>query len=113
MASEGRDDAAAPSTAMAAATSTDRATTAVEAAAPPPVLGVGSVPVTIVTGFLGAGKTTLLKQILTEPHGPRVAVIQNELSAAAGLEAAEIVRERKKRTRTPRHARRFFFPRGV
>ena len=36
------------------------------------------VPVTILTGFLGAGQTTLLKRILTEFHGRRVAVIENE-----------------------------------
>lgn len=38
-------------------------------------------PVTIVTGFLGAGKTTLVNYILTEKHGMRIAVIENEFGA--------------------------------
>jgi G3E family GTPase len=34
--------------------------------------------VTVLTGFLGAGKTTLVNRILSENHGKRIAVIENE-----------------------------------
>ena len=37
-----------------------------------------SIPVTVLTGFLGSGKTTLLNRILTEQHGKKLAVIENE-----------------------------------
>jgi G3E family GTPase len=39
------------------------------------------IPTTILTGFLGAGKTTLLNRLLKEPHGYRIAVIENEFGA--------------------------------
>ena len=36
------------------------------------------IPATILTGVLASGKTTLLKRILTEAHGQKIAVIENE-----------------------------------
>lgn len=38
----------------------------------------GLIPATILTGFLGSGKTTLLKRVLSENHGQKIAVIENE-----------------------------------
>jgi len=36
------------------------------------------IPATILTGFLGSGKTTLLQRVLSEAHGQKIAVIENE-----------------------------------
>ena len=44
------------------------------------------IPVTILTGFLGSGKTTLLNYLLTENHGKRIAIIENEFSEGLGIE---------------------------
>ena len=53
------------------------------------------VPVTILTGFLGAGKTTLLKRILSEQHGHRIAVIENEFGEE-GVDNEILLREEGK-----------------
>ncbi|MDG4552485.1 MAG: GTP-binding protein [Candidatus Contendobacter sp.] len=48
------------------------------------------IPVTVLTGFLGAGKTTLLNRILTEQHGQRIAVIENEFGEI-GIDQALVI----------------------
>jgi len=48
-------------------------------------VGMGTTPVTVITGFLGSGKSTLLEHVLRERHGRRIAVIQNELGAGGSL----------------------------
>src|ERR1700747_299875 len=50
----------------------------------------GKVPVTVLTGFLGSGKTTLLNRILTENHGKRIAVIENEFGEI-GIDQALVI----------------------
>ena len=50
------------------------------------------VPVTILTGFLGAGKTTLLNRILSEQHGHKIAVIENEFGEE-GIDNDILLRE--------------------
>ena len=51
------------------------------------------IPVTILTGFLGSGKTTLLNHILGQPHGHRIAVIENEFGEA-GIDNELLVQDR-------------------
>jgi G3E family GTPase len=48
------------------------------------------IPVTVLTGFLGSGKTTLLNRILSENHGQRIAVIENEFGEI-GVDQALVI----------------------
>ena len=52
------------------------------------------IPVTILTGFLGAGKTTLLNRILTEQHGEKIAVIENEFGES-GIDNDILVQDKQ------------------
>lgn len=56
------------------------------------IMAVLKVPVTIITGFLGAGKTTLVNRILTEQHGKKLAVIENEFGKTPQSEHWTILR---------------------
>ncbi|MDQ3259359.1 MAG: GTP-binding protein [Pseudomonadota bacterium] len=56
-------------------------------------MAIQQIPVTILTGFLGSGKTTLLNRILQEPHGQRIAVIENEFGEA-GIDNEILLQDR-------------------
>ena len=43
-------------------------------------------PVTLLSGFLGSGTTTLLNYLMSENHGKRIAIIENEFSEGLGIE---------------------------
>lgn len=59
---------------------------------PPLRAAPGSLPLTVIGGFLGAGKTTLLNGLLTGSHGVRVAVLVNDFGRV-NIDAA-LVRSR-------------------
>lgn len=52
------------------------------------------IPVTVITGFLGSGKTTLINRILSEDHGIRFAVIENEFGEV-GIDQDLVIREKE------------------
>lgn len=84
-ASSDSDDA--PLLVAAGPSSAAPAAPAAAAAAPTPPVGV-----TLLTGFLGSGKSTLVRRILTEPHGRRVLVVENEFGdrVSSSIEAAVV-----------------------
>lgn len=51
------------------------------------------IPVTVLTGFLGSGKTTLLNRVLSEQHGMRIAVVENEFGEVGIDDALVLVSE--------------------
>lgn len=61
----------------------------------PPTTRSAPVPVTILTGFLGSGKTTLLNHLLTENHGKKFAIIENEFGEV-GVDDALLTRKNSK-----------------
>ena len=65
-----------------------------------------NVPVTILTGFLGSGKTTLLNRVLTEEHGKRIAVIENEFGEVGIDQALVMLTRKSSRCRTAASAAR-------
>ncbi len=56
----------------------------------------GSLPLTVIGGFLGAGKTTLVNRLLGEPHGQRLAVLVNDFGRI-NIDAA-LIRSRSEDT---------------
>lgn len=61
------------------------------------VLRAARLPCTVITGFLGAGKTTFLNNVLTQAHGRKLAVLENEFGAVGVdkllIDAASVQRE--------------------
>ena len=76
-----------------------RATHIFNAAFPDPRAAVhDKIPVTVLTGFLGSGKTTLLNRILSEDHGKRIAVIENEFGEI-GIDQALVITPTRRSSR--------------